>query len=288
MRVLMLSRELYGASICHRLAREGCEVRIWGLACEYADALDGIAGKAADLSKGLDWVGRDGLVVADCVGFGALQDELRAKGFSVVGGSAGGDRLELDRPWCQRLLAECGVATVPTLHFANAELAIAHVRAHPGPDGWVIKQNGHSESLFCYVGRLADGSDVIDMLACYRSRYGDDLGIVLQRGVAGVEIGVGRYFNGRDWVGPIEMNVEHKKLFPGGLGPKTGEMGTLMWYDADEDNRLFQGTLSRLVPYLREAGFHGDVDINCVVNEKGAFPLEVTARFGYHAFQLQT
>ena len=54
--------------------------------------------------------------------------------------------------------------------------------------------------------------------------------IVIQKKVEGVEIAVARFFNGSDWVGPIEINVEHKDLFNGNLGPKTGEMGTLLWY----------------------------------------------------------
>jgi phosphoribosylamine--glycine ligase len=60
-----------------------------------------------------------------------------------------------------------------------------------------------------------------------------------------------------------------------------------MWYDADEANRLFRETLARLEPYLRSVDFRGNMDINCIVNDEGVFPLEVTARFGYPACQLQ-
>ncbi len=63
----------------------------------------------------------------------------------------------------------------------------------------------------------------------------------------------------------------------------TSEMGTLMWFDADEQNRLFTETIDRLTPWLRQAKFRGDIDINCIINEEGVFPLEVTARFGYPA-----
>lgn len=286
MRVLVLSHDFSGASLCHRLAREGHEVRVSVSDPRHADPLEGIVGKAPSPEAGIAWVGKDGLVIADDVGFGKLQDDLRAQGYSVVGGSAGGDRLEEDRPWCQRVLADCGIPSLPTLHFATAAQAIAHVRAHAGQ--WVIKQNGHPESIFCYVGRLPDGSDLIDLLQNYARAYGDAGGFVLQQRVSGVEIGVGRYFNGRCWVGPIEMNVEHKKLCAGDVGPKTHEMGTLMWYDADEASRLFRETLAKLEPYLRQVDFRGNVDINCIVNEAGVFPLEVTARFGYPAFQLQT
>ena len=89
-------------------------------------------------------------------------------------------------------------------------------------------------------------------------------------------------------MGPIEMNIEHKSLCAGGLGPKTYEMGTLIWYDDREDNVLFQRTLKKLGDYLKAIGFRGDIDVNCIVNENGIFPLELTARFGFPSTQLQS
>jgi len=46
---------------------------------------------------------------------------------------------------------------------------------------------------------------------------------------------------------------------------KTAEMGTLIWYDDNENNKLFNETLSKLKPYLRKINFRGDIDINCIV-----------------------
>lgn len=82
------------------------------------------------------------------------------------------------------------------------------------------------------------------------------------------------------------MNVEHKDLFNGNLGPKTYEMGTLMWYDDNENNRLFQETLAKLKSFLIKSNFRGDIDINCIINESGVYLLEATARFGFPATQL--
>ncbi len=97
----------------------------------------------------------------------------------------------------------------------------------------------------------------------------------------GIELACARYFNGKDWVGPIEMNVEYKKMFPGNLGPTTGEMGTLAWYDDDiENNKLYQETLARMKPYLQKIDYRGDIDINVIVNKTGAYPLEATPRLG--------
>ena len=65
-------------------------------------------------------------------------------------------------------------------------------------------------------------------------------------------------------------------------------MGTLIWYDDNENNKLFNETLSKLKPYLRKINFRGDIDINCIVNENGTIPLEATPRFGYPAIHAQS
>lgn len=286
MKILFITRDFSGASLCLRLLREGNEIRAYVADSLYCQILDGLIEKIPKLEDGIAWVGLDGLIVVDDVGFGELQDRLRAQGYAVVGGSAGGDLLENDRPFCQRLLAEHGVKTVPIHHFDNRRDTIRFIKENPGR--WVLKQNGNSDKTFCYVGQFHDGRDVLDLLEYYgrKSQY-DTCHFVLQQHIEGVEIGVGRYFNGQNWVGPIELNIEHKKLFPSNLGPKTDEMGTLMWYDHNENNQLFKEVLAPLASYLQRIDFRGDFEINCIVNELGAFPLEVTSRFGCPAVQLQ-
>ena len=148
MKILFVSRDFSGASLCLRLLREGNEVCAFVADSRYRQIMDGLVEKTADLDTGIDWVSRDGLVVVDDVGFGELQDRLRGEGYAVVGGSAGGDCLELDRVHCQQVLAP-------------------------------------------------------------------------------------------------------------------------------------------LAPHLRRIGFRGDFDLNCIVNEEGAFPLEATSRFGFPTTQLQ-
>lgn len=281
-----MTEDFSGASLCMRLAKEGNEVRAHVGNSAYAQTLDGWVDKIATLEAGLEWAGRSGLIVCDDNGFGPLQDRLRKDGFSVVGGSAGGDRLEDDREHAQKIFAAHGLKSISTHSFDSAEKAAEFVERNGGE--WVVKHNGHSDKISCYVGRLSDGRDVIDLLRnAARHEAGKPSHYALQKRVRGVEIGVARYFNGSDWVGPIELNIEHKKLFPGDLGPKTAEMGTLLWYTDDNNNRLFREVLSPLKPYLQEIGFHGDFDINCMVNEEGAWPMEATTRFGYPAVHAQ-
>lgn len=286
MRILFVTEDFSGASLCMRLAKEGYEVRALVGNPAYAQTLDGWVEKIATREAGLDWVGKSGLIVCDDNGFGPLQDRLRAEGFSVVGGSAGGDLLEDDREHAQKVFAAHGLKHIPTHSFHSADKAAEFVERNGGE--WVVKHNGHADKISCYVGRLSDGRDVIDLLLnAARHEAGKPSRYALQKRVRGVEIGVARYFNGTDWVGPIEINIEHKKLFPGDLGPKTAEMGTLLWYTAYENNRLFREVLAPLKPYLCEIGFRGDFDINCMVNEEGAWPMEATTRFGYPAVHAQ-
>lgn len=288
MNILMVSRDLSGGDLCVRLQREGHSVRVFVYEKSQRNKLRGIVRKTKDWRKELKWAGKDGLILFDSTGFGKIQDELRKEGYSVVGGSEKGDHCEDDRAYGQKVLWASGVKVASSRDFHSLDEAIHFVKKHP--DEWVIKQNGHASKIFNYVGQLASGEDVISTLESYKKRANKkkDVGYIeLQKRIRGIEIGVGRYFNGSDWVGPIEMNIEHKDLYAGNVGPKTYEMGTLMWFDDNEENRLFQETLGRLKDYLKHIHFHGDVDINCIVNEQGVFPLELTARFGFPALQLQ-
>lgn len=286
MKVLFVSRDLSGGDLCYRLKQEGNEVKLYIRDKDQRQNLDGMVTKVDDWKKELKWVGTNGLIVFDSTGYGREQDRLRAQGYSVVGGCELGDKLEDDRAFGEKILSECGISTIPSKSFNSLDEAISFVKKNKGE--WVVKQNGHVSKIFNYVGHMSDGSDVIEMLKSYRrNNKKDGRHIELQRRIYGVEIGIARYFNGQDWVGPIEINIEHKSLCVGGLGPKTYEMGTLMWYDGDEKNILFQRTLEKLKDYLRKIGFHGDIDVNCIVNEYGIHPLELTARFGFPSTQLQ-
>ena len=107
----------------------------------------------------------------------------------------------------------------------------------------------------------------------------------LQRRIMGVEVATGAFFNGKEFVPPICVNFEHKKLFPGDIGPSTGEMGTSMFWS--EPNKIFNATLKKMEPRLAEERYVGHIDINCIVNNNGIYPLEFTARFGYPTISIQ-
>jgi phosphoribosylamine---glycine ligase len=116
-RILFLSRDFSGASLCKRLHDEGNDLRAYCAEPAFAHTLDRLIEKVGSIEVGIEWVGRDGLIVCDDTGFGAVQDRLRADGFRVVGGSTMGDRLEHDRLFAMQLFEKC---TASTYIFAGA------------------------------------------------------------------------------------------------------------------------------------------------------------------------
>ncbi len=275
MKILFVSGELIGSAICQKLHREGNEIKLYIHKSDWKNCLDGIIPKVKNWRKELDWVGKDGLIVFDDVIFGHEQDELRKLGYRVVGGTELADKLENERNHFCEILNKYDIKTLPSYDFHYADEAIRFVKKNPGR--WVVKQNSHVSSLN-YIGKYPKSTrDVVKVLQEYKRRLISPVHI--QKHVSGIEVGVARYFNGNDWVGPIEINHEHKKMHEGDNGPLTPEMGTILWY-SDQEVKLFKETLSKLKPHLKEINFKGDIDINCIINEEGVWPLEATPRFG--------
>jgi len=204
----------------------------------------------------------------------------------VVGGSPYTDRLEDDRSFGQEELKKAGVNIIPYKEFDSFDDAMEHVTQNPAR--YVIKPSGEAQNVKrrLFVGEEDDGQDVIRMLEAYKKAFSDEIKVFqLQRRVTGVEVAVGAFFNGKQFVYPINVNFEHKKLFPGNLGPPTGEMGTSMFWSMP--NTLFNQTLLKMEARLAEEKYVGYIDVNCIVNGNGIYPLEFTSRFGYPTISIQ-
>jgi phosphoribosylamine--glycine ligase len=269
-----------------RLLAEGNEVKVYVGEPLAQGTMAGLVEHTGNWESELNWIkaGKDeGVILFENVAKsrGVLQDELRKDGFNVIGGSAYGDRLENDRAFAQRVLGDIGLRTAKVVEFDNVVSASNFLEQHPGR--YVLKFNGPGySSNDNYIGRLANGADVHAVLRTKFSQSSDQISFILMDYVAGIEMGVGAYFNGESFIGKACLDWEHKRFFPGNLGELTGEMGTIATFD--RSRKFFERTLQRMAPMLSAGGYCGYINLNTIVNADGIWPLEFTCRFGYPGF----
>ena len=274
-----------------RLQAEGHEVKVFISDPLCHDVLSGMITRVTDWQAEFSWVkaaGKDGVIMFENVAEqrGAVQDDLRAQGFNVIGGSAFGDRLETDRAYGQRVLAGLGLNVAPVHEFTGYEAASRHIDQHPGR--YVLKFNDPEfEAADNYVGFAPDGADTKAVLKAKLAQTKiANADFILMPWIDGVEMGVGAYFDGEKFIGRACLDWEHKHFFPGDMGELTGEMGTIVTYDRTQT--FFERTLAKMQPLLREHKYIGYINLNTIVNEQGIWPLEFTCRFGYPGFAILT
>lgn len=281
---LFVSLESLSGDLAWQLTKEGHLVKAYVKAKSDIDVYQGFIERIDEWESFVDWAD---IIVFDDVEFGEIAAKLRKKGKYVIGGSAYTDRLEIDREFGQSELKKYGITTLPNWHFSDCDAAIAFIKQNP--DRYVFKPSGNTPSGgkgLLFIGQEEDGMDLMELLQQNKEVFKKKAPLFqLQKFVSGVEIAVGAFFNGKDFILPINVNFEHKRIFPGNIGPFTGEMGTLMFWT--QSSPLFDATLAKMIPALRESGYAGYIDLNCIVNGRGIYPLEFTSRFGYPTIQIQ-
>jgi len=271
----------------HGLAARGHEVRVFVQDEAARDVYGGMLDFSADWQAELGWLreaGDDGIALFESAAWGETQDMLRQDGFQVIGGSALGDRLEVERDFGQAMLRGFGLRTAAIHRFTDYQAAIDFLHRRSGR--YVLKFNGAGSSRTRnYIGQMTDAADMLAMLAMYRLHgAAEPPDFVLMQHVQGVEVGVGAYFNGEAFLDTVCIDFEHKRFFPGELGELTGEMGTIVRYRGAE--KIFDASLARAAPLLQESGYCGYINLNLIANEEGLWPLEFTSRFGYPGFAI--
>lgn len=289
MKVLFLSRHGEGADIAFRMALDGVQVRLWIENAAMKDVADGLVPKVSDWKPSVAWAD---IVVMD------YNSETLAKIWTQIhsqvpcfGGSAFGQKLESDRAYARAVMQRCGLPRLESKSFPDLKQAYAHLKKRPGL--WVVKPEGKDvEKHHLIVGDDPSGEDVllqVDRLIGQGLKVDS---VEVEERKRGVEVGVSRFFNGSDWVGPVNVNFEHKRSHDREIGYLTGETGTLCKYAQDPDPPLFRDTLAKVAPVLRAQSYRGQIDLNMIVGrdehgERFVAPLEFTPRLGYPAWALE-
>lgn len=282
-RILIVSRWGESLDIALAIKEEGHQVKFYIEDRHSREIGTGFVPKVRDWKMHEAWAD---LIVFDYTGYGAEAERLRAAGKLVFGGTTYTDALELDRNFGQEELRKHKINTIQSWEFHSFQEAVSFVESNP--NAYVIKPSGETQELkqLLFVGKDDQGQDVIRLLKAYEKSWGEDFGnFQLQRRVKGVEIGIAAFFNGQRFVRPYNITFEHKKLFPKEVGVSTGEMGSSMFWT--QNSPLFDRTLKKFEATLAKHKLHGHIDINCIVNGNGIYPLEFTSRLGYPQVMIQ-
>ena len=270
-----------------RLVEAGHEVKVYVENSDYHDVYAGMLTFTSDWQSELEWIrraGQDGIILFESATKGSIQDALRQDGYQVIGGSALGDMLEGNREFGQKILQKIGMKIANSFRFTDYDKAIDHIKNTN--KRYVYKSNGaNSERTRNYIGMAEDGSDLVSLLKHYKSQMTaklNELDFILMEYISGIEIGVGAFFNGEQFLQPACLDWEHKRFFNGNLGELTGEMGTVVTYRGA--NLIFERSLLHLESILKDSGYCGYINLNMIANAEGIWPLEFTSRFGYPGF----
>lgn len=274
MRFLFLSESGDGLGIAHQLVKEGHQVDYFIKEKGYERAGKGIVNL---VNSWRPKVARADLVICDMVGFGTQGELINKMGKPILACDKVADLLELDRAKGMDVFKKLGIKVPETYDFKSPEEAKSVYDSWEEP-GYVVKPSGNKGTAETRVCR--DKETYIYAL----EQLDKGTPLIVQRIIEGIEVSTEGWWNGRGWVEPFNHTFEEKRFLAGDLGPNTGCMGNVV-IGARRRNKLAKETVVRLEPFLKRTGYRGPVDINCIVNDTGAYALEATARFGYDAIE---
>lgn len=210
-------------------------------------------------------------------------DFFRARGAPIFGPTQASARLEIKRASGMKFLEEHGIDVPEYETFKSLKEAEDHVWEHE--ERYVFKTLGDNEDKsLSYCSKTP--ADMIARLQRWQKLKLNPKGeVMLQKFIPGIEFAVSRWMGTQGFIGKWNENFENKKFCSGDVGPNTGESGTVQKYTSVSE--LGQDVLEPLESALMELGHTGDIDVNCIIDEKGkAWPLEFTCRLGWPAFNI--
>lgn len=282
MKLLIINMDCVGEGLglAVRAQKAGHQVKIWYSKDNHPETGSGFKG----IERVDSWLSEsrwaDLIVPTGNHEFMRKLDSLKAMGMPVYGPSARSADLEIKRAKGMQLFEKCGIRVPSYEQFPTLEAAAAHVRKTG--ERYVFKTLGDEEDKsLSYVGKSA--ADLIARIERWQKLKLNPKGpVMLQEFIPGVEVGVSRWFGKDGFIGPYNENFEFKKLLSGNAGPNCGEAGTVLKYVAK--SKLGDEVLAPLEEALIELQHLGDIDVNCIVDDKGqAWPLEFTMRLGWPA-----
>jgi phosphoribosylamine---glycine ligase len=281
MKILIHSGYGDSGGLAYIMKREGAEVYLYVKDKNYRRSMEGIVPHVTTIEEGL--AKKPDFVLFDLNGDGGKADEIRAKGFKVIGGSALADKLEMDRAYGTSVAKQYGLKVPETTEFNNVDEAIAFVKKNG--KAYAIKIDNNKSEASSYVAK--DAQDMTDYLTHSKEEglIGAADTFVIQEVVKGAEISTELWFSNGNPVWPANSTFETKKFLAGELGQRTGCETSIVFHYDSESSRVIDKTIRKIFPLLKYSKWTGPIDVNCIVSEKDKEPyfLEWTPRLGYSA-----
>lgn len=201
-------------------------------------------------------------------------DEFLALKPPILCPTGEGLRLERERDFARELCARFGV---------------------PFPRSWFVASRAEAEALvrreqrpFVLKNPLCSPTSPIHTIACesvadtlaWLPRLDDAEGIFLQEYLGRREAGHIALVSAGE-IYPLVTNQEYKRAFDGNLGIVAGApLGGLVERDPGDRYGLVRELLTPLLPWFREVGFHGPVQVTAMRHEDRWHVLEYNVRLG--------
>lgn len=284
MKILILDVHSNGLDLAMRCREWGHDVQWYDKPSAkegWSRAGEGLFKKIQDFDalrrRWLWWA--DLIVCMDNAYYLKMLEPYRLSGVPVWGCTPENVELELDRGLGQKVMQKAGMKVIPTRTFYDYQTAIAFVKKNPSY--LVSKANGDAAKTLSYVAH--DAGDLTYMLKKWEkdSKLRSEVkkeGFVLQEKKKGCEMAAGSWFGPGGFSKWICENWEYKKFMDGDLGMTTGEQGTLA--RVVSRSKLADEVVFPLEDELRKLNYVGYVDVNCIIDEEGPWPLEFTLRDG--------
>ena len=280
MNLLILDTDAVGLAFAWRCAQAGHEVRWFVKPDPHLDPDVGRGFKG--VQKVENWIASatwaDLIFPTSNDAYMKRLDFFRKNGAQVFGPTEDSAALEIERAKGMKFLEKSGIKVPPYKSFKTLAEAEAHVRKTE--ERYVFKTMGDGEDTKRTFCAESPASMVAFLQRLQKQGVTVKGEVMLQTFIPGIEMGVSRFMGLSGYIGQWNENFEHKKMMPSDCGMTTGETGTVIKYV--KQSLLGDKVMAPIEDGLKKLGHIGDIDLNCIVDEKGeAWPLEFTARPGW-------
>jgi phosphoribosylamine--glycine ligase len=211
-----------------------------------------------------------------------LVDRLQEASIPAYGPKADGARLEASKIFTKEILLKYGIPTAPAAFFAEAEPAVAYIRARPAPI--VVKADGLAAGKGVVVASThAEAESAVRALLALPGAGGGGK-ILVEDCLTGEETSLLVVVSGRNYV-ILPTAQDHKRIGDGDTGPNTGGMGTYSPAEVVTPailDRIDREIVRPSVDAIAAEGidFRGTLFIGLMLTPSGPSVLEYNTRFG--------